>query len=336
MSVPRLVAFGYRRHADFGISPAFKRTLVDPLKPYADVEIVEHGSLDWQEVARRQPLVFFDRRPPPEVLSMTDVRIVWIPMWDALTRKPHSWWKRWARYPVRIISFSRRLTRQVQKANIQVLDVHYYDDPAELPPVTWGSALNVFYWNRAGLLGEKHLIALCHALNIARLYYRPITDYYVPKSTQFCLPDRIGKTEVQTLYHLPHEEYLSVLSKTNLYVAPRWFEGIGLTVTEALASGCVVLANNAPTMNEYIINGKTGVFLPYNWPLRYLFRFKSKAEQRIGLDRPAPSPLVWYNWKNLLNYDLPQIGANARKASEEGRKRYMDSISPMLDFILDW
>ena len=334
----RLITFGYKRHVDFSRSPAFKKALIDPLKAYqVEIDIVEHGTLDWCKVARKQPLVFFDRQPPVEVLRIPDVRIVWIPMWEAHSRKPQRWWNGWARYPIRFISFSRHLTQIARKAGIPVLDVQYFDDPHELAPVSWKNELNVFYWNRAGLLNKRQIISLCHALQIDHFYYRPTLDHYVPKSTQFSLPERVGNTQVHTVPHFESQkEYLAVLAKANLYIAPRWFEGIGLTFLEAMASGCVVLANNAPTMNEYIVNGETGIFLPYNWHLRYLIRFKSKLEQKLGLDYPAPSPLIRYDWTRLLNHDLSQIGANARKASEEGRKRYLDSVGSMIDFIFDW
>lgn len=140
-----------------------------------------------------------------------------------------------------------------------------------------------------------------------------------------------------TIHHFPsQEEYFAILGKTNIYIAPRWFEGIGLTVTEAMASGCVVLANNAPTMNEYIVHERNGFFLPYNVPLRYLIRLKSKLESRLKLDRPAPSPLIRFEWKRLLDYDLPKIGANARADSEQGRKIYIEKMGPLIDFIFDW
>lgn len=333
----RLIVFGYKRHVDFSRSPAFKRTLVDPLKPHVEVEIVEHGALDWYEVARKQPLVFFDRRPPVDVLSMPDVHIVWIPMWEAYSRKSQRWWNRWAQYPIRFVSFSRRLTRSAQKANIPVFDLQYFDDPQEFAPVSWEAGLNVFYWNRAGLLNRSQLVSLCRELRVDHLYYRPDVDYHVPKATQFSLPDTVDGTRVHTIPHFAsHDEYLALLAKTNIYIAPRWFEGIGLTVTEAMASGCVVLANNAPTMNEYIVHGKNGLFLPYSVPIRYLIRLKSKLEGRLKLNRPAPSPLIHFDWKRLLHYDLPEIGANARATSEQGRRRYIDKMGSLVEFIFDW
>lgn len=326
MSRPSLFVFGYKRHS--------AKRIVDSWKPHVDAEVVGHGELDWSEVARKQPLIFLDRQPPPEVLNMTSARIVWIPMLPGYTFRTQWWWNRWARYPIRFVSFSRQLTRIAQKACIPVFDIQYFDDPQDFEPVSWGNELNVLYWNRAALLNRRQIISLCQRLQIDHLYYLPKIDFYVSKSSQFSLPERIGKTIVHTYPLLPPDEYRKLLARTNLYIVPRWSEGIGLVITEALASGCVALANNSHTMNEYIVHGVTGLFLPYSSLLIYLIRSKWKLEQRLRLDLPTPSPLIRYDWTDLLSYNLPEIAANAREASEEGRRRYMDSIGPMLDFIL--
>lgn len=275
--------------------------------------------------------------PPEEVLKNSSVRIIWIPMWEGYSLKRQRWWNMWKQYSLKFVSFSRRLTEIAHRANIPVFDLQYYDDPSEFASVPWDQAKNVFYWNRAGLLTAKHLYSLCSALQIEHLYYKPKLDYYMPATTEFALQEKIGKTSITTIGHFAsHEEYLAILAKVHIYIAPRWFEGIGLTITEAMASGAVVLANDAPTMNEYVVHGKTGIFLPYNRPLRYLIRAKSKIEQRLDWDQPAPSPLIHYNWEQLLNYDLPSIGAEARAASELGRKLYMDKLSSLVDFFFDW
>ena len=44
----------------------------------------------------------------------------------------------------------------------------------------------------------------------------------------------------------------------DIYVYPTWHEGVGLTITEAMASGMPVITTNYPTMNEWIEDGVEG------------------------------------------------------------------------------
>ena len=55
------------------------------------------------------------------------------------------------------------------------------------------------------------------------------------------------------------QNYLRELEKFHVYFAPRKYEGIGMTFLEAMAMGMCVVAENAPTANEYILSGKNGI-----------------------------------------------------------------------------
>ena len=63
-----------------------------------------------------------------------------------------------------------------------------------------------------------------------------------------------------------HEEYLSNLSRHKFFIAPRQSEGIGMSFLEAFAMGLVVIAHDAPTMNEYIKHKKNGLLVNLNNP----------------------------------------------------------------------
>src|SRR5207253_7929729 len=55
------------------------------------------------------------------------------------------------------------------------------------------------------------------------------------------------------------EEFLGVLESCNIFIAPRYAEGIGHAFLEAMARGMVVLAYNLPTHSEYISNWHNGI-----------------------------------------------------------------------------
>lgn len=55
------------------------------------------------------------------------------------------------------------------------------------------------------------------------------------------------------------EEYDELLDRSDVFVAPRLYEGIGMAFLDAMARGLCVVAPDRPTMNEYIEQGIDGL-----------------------------------------------------------------------------
>jgi glycosyltransferase involved in cell wall biosynthesis len=55
-----------------------------------------------------------------------------------------------------------------------------------------------------------------------------------------------------------------VIKEKAIFIAPRDYEGIGLSFLEAMAMGKAVIAVDNPTMNEYIADGETGYLFDLN------------------------------------------------------------------------
>ena len=53
-------------------------------------------------------------------------------------------------------------------------------------------------------------------------------------------------------------EMIKVFRQSDIYIDGSLSEGFGLTPLEAMANGCVVIANNSFGINEYLIDGETG------------------------------------------------------------------------------
>ena len=73
---------------------------------------------------------------------------------------------------------------------------------------------------------------------------------------------------VESIFEQSRATYLEMLSQTNIFIAPRKKEGVGVSVLEALAMGHVVIAHDDGTMNEYIENGQTGYLFDAHNPKR--------------------------------------------------------------------
>ena len=57
---------------------------------------------------------------------------------------------------------------------------------------------------------------------------------------------------------MSHTNYLKLLDKSEIFVAPRKQEGIGISIVEAISKGLYIIGYNDATMNEYIKNDKIG------------------------------------------------------------------------------
>src|SRR5215217_2889273 len=78
-------------------SPALYELLVSPLSPYIQFEQLGwdgEGELpDFQAARlRNNPIIFFQLAPPESIYNDSDLRIVWIPMWDQARGYDLDWW----------------------------------------------------------------------------------------------------------------------------------------------------------------------------------------------------------------------------------------------------
>ena len=99
------------------------------------------------------------------------------------------------------------------------------------------------------------------------------------------------------------EDFFKILKASNVFFAPRLYEGIGISFIEAMTMRQCVVAPNTPTMNEYIRDGETGLLY----------------------DPGNPVSLDFSNAKQIAN--------NAREYCKKGYKRWIESEEELIDFI---
>jgi glycosyltransferase involved in cell wall biosynthesis len=90
-----------------------------------------------------------------------------------------------------------------------------------------------------------------------------------------------------------------MLKKSNIYIAPRKIEGIGISFLEAMSLGLVVIAYNYGTMNEYIKHNYNGYLfnsetIQINFDNLEEVRNNSKNMVREGWEK-------WEKDKNIIN-----------------------------------
>lgn len=315
-----------------------------PLGKYARISVNEwFGEPSEIKHSDRSQILFFNQLPPPlEILDLPGIRVLWAPMWDHARGLSHEWWSELPKH-LRIVAFSNVVANKARTLGLPFLHLTYYKNPAKFPISSWGTRRTMFYWNRNGFIGPRDLMRLCDLLEIDQLLYRKQIDPRIPLRAEYNLPSQFNNTIVTEIgSFISRQEYYAMLQKINVYIAPRAYEGVGLTFLEAMASGCAVLGNDAPTMNEYIHHGKDG-YLFNSGPnqIGWLEIFSTKSYRKLLKIRNPHRTFYDYflykkqDWDALRSIDLCEMGILARAHHENGYLAWQRQIESYAKFVLD-
>ena len=219
------------------------------------------------EGSRFEVILGFQILPPAAALRrFAGAQAVFFPMHDHSGRWGIEQWLPYRR--LRIISFSRAMAQNLQRWGF---DAHYFQFfPKPEPGALTGSPQKAFFWNRTERITLQTVAALLDRTEVKSIHLHKGLD---PGQRDLALEPAVAakfNLAVSTWFD-SKQEMKDKIQECSLYFAPRLFEGIGLSFLEAMALGRCVIAPDRPTMNEYIVHGKTG------------FLYDPK--------RPAPLPL---------------------------------------------
>lgn len=181
-------------------------------------------------------IVFWEFLPDRFRFAIPGKRCIFVPMYD--NEWGSQWqWRRIARSGMSVISFCRAVSEHARRMGVKnILEARFAFDPAKYGD-TVGEAGKALYWDR-GYFSEAKIRSLF-------------------------APGAVDELVVQRNF-LPDEEYRSFVSRFGVYITPRPSEGIGMAFLEQLARGNCVIAHDAPTMNEYIVNGVNGILRDFH------------------------------------------------------------------------
>lgn len=182
-------------------------------------------------------------------------QVIFIPMYDGIVHMHDYEWREYAAY--KFINFSKKLHDKLVNFGIQSLYIQYF------PNVSNFEAVNTrykkgFFWQRTNFLEWDTIIKLIDKTNFKSFHFHSASD---PLQEKMIPSDKDQKKFNITItdWFEEKEEFLKVLRNSNVFFAPRLYEGIGMAFLEAMAMGMCVIAPDHPTMNEYIENGHTGL-----------------------------------------------------------------------------
>lgn len=192
-------------------------------------------------------------------LGFEDVII--IPMYDAVFLYKDYQWKPFSSF--KFINFSKTLHDKLTAFGIKSHYCQYVPQP-ELFSEVEHDGLNGFFWQRINHISWYKVKSLIEGTTFDRFHIHGAID---PGHYFSCpLDEDISKFNITVSeWFEKREDFQQVLQRSNVFFAPRQYEGIGMSFLEAMAKGMCVVAPDLPTMNEYIEHGVTGLLYdPYD------------------------------------------------------------------------
>ena len=275
------------------------------LEKYYTVSIInpENEDLDCTKINKKNYFaIFFFQYPPFKYTEkLTCKNIIFIPMYDTTSIKSPEYYHQIKK--LRIIDFSKKLHDKHIKHGIQSYYLKYYPKPDQ--DAYEQQKNSIFFWQRTNFTWENLKVCLGSSLENSEctsIFLHSATD---PNFT-FLKPSDYDiekyAISISKWFDSPND-LNALLDKSKYYIAPRQKEGIGLSFLNAMAKGCVIIAHNDGTMNEYIQNNINGYLINFN--------------------KPSIISFSDYKQKQKLSFN----------SVIEGRKNFENSIPELIDFI---
>jgi glycosyltransferase involved in cell wall biosynthesis len=216
-------------------------------------------------------LIFFQSIPEVKNLEkLTCQNIIIIPMFDNDLSLSYSYWNIYYKY--KFINFSKILWQKLSLLNFS--DNLYIQYAPEV--INTYNTQNkkvrkkpkIFFWPRSEQINWKLMkeildVKQIHSIHIHRIEVDPNKDYFFEMPSE----EDIKKYNISfSSWFNNKKELLDKMADSDIFIAPRLFEGIGQTFLEAMALGKCVISPDLPTMNEYIQNEYNGILYDFTLP----------------------------------------------------------------------
>ncbi|TNB48471.1 glycosyltransferase [Martelella lutilitoris] len=193
-------------------------------------------------------------------------RLVFTPMFDGCRNLPDSYWLGFAnRDDIRVISFSSTLHQRIARLGVNSYRFQYFPEPRPAPD-KHDDKRQVFFWQRANRPSWDVVKKLFSETSDIRFHLHLAGDPTLSAEIDVDAEKKAHALTVSRWFEDPGE-YRRLVDESSIYIAPREFEGIGMSFLEAMAAGRCVVAPDQPTMNEYITHGVNGLLYDIDNPV---------------------------------------------------------------------
>ncbi len=231
---------------------------IDFLKEYYDVTVHFNNTWETGDVYNinlvtndYDIVIFWQLIPSIDIFKdLKHKNIIFFPMYDGVSRD-FNWWYQYKN--IKIVSFSKTLHNLLEKWGFNSFYIQYFIKPQEYNPIINNE---VFLWQRRENINVTTVLRLFENKDIKLHVHKALDPEH-----NFTQPTKERERKYNITYSTwfdTKEEMQNLIKSKTFYIAPREEEGIGMTFLEAMAMGKIVIANNKPTMNEYIKDGYNG------------------------------------------------------------------------------
>ena len=240
---------------------------------------------------------------------------VFFPMYDGVPERNNPIWFEYKN--TQIINFSKTLHDELKKLGFSSHYIQYFPKPIKTE--NYGNERSVFFWQRITPINIHSVEQLLNGNKIEHIHIHkaldPLHEFVEPTSD-------MAWNLTYSEWFDTKEEMLKTLQQSAIYIAPRLYEGIGMSFLEAMAMGRCVIAPDHPTMNEYIKNGKTGYLYNYNNPKPINLNDIKKIQQNT-IKFIEDGYTCWENEKYKI---LDWLEENIKIDSQKRKKHYTQSV----------
>lgn len=279
--------------------------LIDYLKEFYNVDVFIYDNpdenFDFDAInGKYDSVVLFQASMPINILKKIRCRnILYFPMYDQVKNwRFVNWWKF---KNCKIVNFSKTVHDKLTKWGFNSIYLQYFTEPKEFSP---GNKNEVFFWQRIEPVNFNVLKPLFDTIDNSsyKVHIHTASD---PNHNfeELSSEDEKKFSITYSDWFDTRDEMQDVIKQKQIYIAPRVSEGIGMSFLEALSMGKAVVANNEPTMNEYIQHNVNG----------YLF------------DLDNPTPIDFSN--------VEQVQKNAWEFYKSGYEKWLKDKIQIIDFI---
>jgi len=207
-------------------------------------------------------IIFFQTIPLVEELNRFKINnIILIPMYDNDIFMSYAHWSKYYQY--KFINFSKSLYNKLSFLGIENNLYLQYSPKFESCPnvVENKTKVKIFFWQRDADLNWELIKKIINPDQIDAVHMHRI-ESDARRDLWFKQPkyEDIKKYNMTfSSWFDSKDELIEKLKDCDVFIAPRFYEGIGQAFIEAMGYGKCVIASDSPTMNEYITHNVNGL-----------------------------------------------------------------------------